>query len=171
MARGLGEGGRPGSPPEVDEEVYRSESETGFRNRSIAWFLKELGILEGEVDLALESYFRQCALRVSALDLAKLGAAFAFDGALPGGGRLMAPRTARTVKSLMMSCGLYDGSGDFGVEAGIPAKSGVGGGIMAAARGRYGIGSFGPALDGRGNSVAGVAMLTRLSAELGLFSL
>ena len=156
---------------EVDGEVAASESATGFRNRSIGWFLKELGLVEGDVDEALATYFSQCAIRLDAASLARLGAIFAFDGVLPGGKRLLSTRTARIVKSLMMTCGLYDGSGDFGVEAGLPAKSGVGGGILAAAKGRFGLASFGPALDGRGNSVAGVAMLTELSRELDLFEL
>jgi len=160
-----------GAKPGVDEAVFESERTTGSRNRSIGWFLKHLGILEGEVDEALDTYFRQCSIKVDARDLAVLGAVFAFDGLLPGGGRALSARTARIVKSLMLTCGLYDGSGDFGVEAGLPAKSGVGGGIVASAKGRFGIGSFGPSLDEQGNSIAGVSMLTRLSSELGLFSL
>jgi len=173
MSRALRGSGAPGweYAPAVDEAVYESERATGFRNRSIAWFLKELGILEGEVDEALDSYFLQCSISVDALALAAFGAVLAFDGELPRGGRLVSRRTARIVKSLMMSCGLYDGSGDFGVEAGLPAKSGVGGGIMACAKGRYGIGTFGPALDDRGNSVAGVAMIAALSERLELFAL
>ncbi len=159
------------APLAVDRDVARSESETGFRNRSIAWFLKERGLLEGDVDEALATYFSQCAIRMDAAAMARIGAAFAFDGLLPGGRRLMAARHARIIKSLMMTCGLYDGSGDFGVEAGLPAKSGVGGGILAAARARFGIAAFGPALDERGNSVAGISMLAGLSRELDLFEL
>ncbi|HUX39057.1 MAG TPA: glutaminase A [Rectinemataceae bacterium] len=165
-----GDGGNS-APVEVDRGVALSESETGFRNRSIAWFLKERGLIEGDVDEALATYFSQCAIRMDAASLARIGAAFAFDGLLPGGSRLMAPRHARIVKSLMMTCGLYDGSGDFGVEAGLPAKSGVGGGILAAAKARFGIATFGPALDERGNSLAGISMLTSLSRELDLFEL
>lgn len=159
------------SAPAVDAAVARSEYDTGFRNRSIAWFLRELGLVDGDVDEALTTYFSQCAIKLDAASLARLGALFAFDGNLPGGRRLLSRRNARIVKSLMMTCGLYDGSGEFGVEAGLPAKSGVGGGILAAAKGRFGIGTFGPALDARGNSVAGVAMLSALSRELDLFEL
>ncbi|MBN1242192.1 MAG: glutaminase A [Spirochaetales bacterium] len=155
-----------------DEEVFRSERETGARNRSIAWFLAELGLLACPVEDALDVYFRQCAALVDALDLARIGAVLALDGLEPGTGeRLMAQRSARVVKALMFSCGLYDESGEFGVDAGLPAKSGVGGGLMAAAPGRCGIGAFGPALDRRGNSVAGLAMVRSLSAELGLYAL
>ncbi|HOX31441.1 MAG TPA: glutaminase A [Spirochaetales bacterium] len=160
----------------LDEEVYRSEAATANKNRSIAWFLKELGLVEGEVDEALDGYFRQCATLVDAASLSRCGACLALDGLEPGsaggsGRRLMSERAARVTKALMCSCGLYDGSGAFCVEAGIPAKSGVGGGILASARGRAGIGSYGPALDPRGNSAAGLSIVEGLSRELGLFAL
>jgi len=156
----------------IDEDVYRSEAGTASRNRSIAWFLEDLGLLGTGVEEALDAYFRQCALLLDASELARVGALLALDGILPGSGRrLVSARTARVVKGLMLTCGLYDGSGEFGVDAGIPAKSGVGGGIMAAAKRRLGLGTFGPALDARGNSVAGLHMLRRLSEELDLFSL
>ena len=162
--------GRPGVG--IDEGAYASEAETASRNRSIGWFLKELGLIDGEVDACLDAYFRQCAILLDATDLARAGALLAFDGVAPWSGeRILSVRSARTVKSLMATCGLYDGSGEFGVDAGIPAKSGVGGGIMAAAKRRLGVGTFGPALDARGNSVAGLHMLRRLSEELDLFSL
>ncbi|MBL8968051.1 MAG: glutaminase A [Spirochaetaceae bacterium] len=155
-----------------DETVYASERGTANRNRSIAWFLKELGLLDGDVEESLEAYFLQCSMLLDAADLARAGSLLAYDGVAPWSGeRLLAVRTARIVKSLMATCGLYDGSGEFGVDAGLPAKSGVGGGILAAAKRRCGIGSFGPALDPRGNSVAGTHMLKRLSAELDLFAL
>jgi len=156
----------------VDEIVYVSERDTAARNRAIGWFLKELGLIEGAVDEALDAYFRQCAILLNAVDLARIGAVLAFDGIEPKSGkRCISARTSHIVKSLMMTCGLYDGSGEFGVEAGIPAKSGVGGGILAAAKRRCGIGTFGPALDKRGNSAAGIMMIKRLSAELDLFAL
>lgn len=152
-----------------DEEVYISEKATAARNRSIAWFLKELDILPGEVEETLDVYFRQCAVSVDTMDLARIGAILCTDGMDPtNGSRLLAPRTTRVIKSLMVTCGLYDGSGEFAVDVGIPAKSGVGGGIMATVRDRMGIGVYGPALDQRGNSVAGLDALQRLSAELDL---
>jgi glutaminase len=152
-----------------DEEVYISEKATAARNRSIAWFLKELDILPGEVEETLDVYFRQCAVSVDALDLARIGAILCTDGVDPTtGNRLLAPRTTRVIKSLMVTCGLYDGSGEFAVDVGIPAKSGVGGGIMATVRDRMGIGVYGPALDRHGNSCAGLEALQRLSDELDL---
>ncbi|GAB1455214.1 MAG: glutaminase A [Spirochaetia bacterium] len=152
-----------------DDDVYLSEKSTAARNRSIAWFLKELGILTGEVEETLDQYFRQCAVSLDAVDLARIGAVLALDGIDPiGKERVLAARTARICKSLMVTCGLYDGSGEFAVDVGIPAKSGVGGGIMASVRDRMGIGVYGPALDERGNSSAGLEALRRLSAELDL---
>ncbi|HTX73518.1 MAG TPA: glutaminase A [Rectinemataceae bacterium] len=167
----------------IDEEVFRSEAMTASRNRSIAWFLDELGLLDAPVDTALECYFRQCALRVDAARLSHFGACLALDGKLPGGaGTAFSMRTARLVKGLMLTCGLYDGSGEFCAAAGIPAKSGVGGGIVASAkaatsplrigerafRAPLGIAAYGPALDERGNSVAALFLLRRLSEEWGL---
>jgi glutaminase len=157
---------------EADEEVYRSESATANRNRSIAWFLKDLGLIDGGVDEALDGYFRQCSTLVNARALSRFGAVLALDGLEPGGGeRLLSVRAARVTKGLMASCGLYDGSGAFGAEAGIAAKSGVGGGILASSHKRLGIGVFGPALDLRGNSVAGLRIIEGLSEELDLFAL
>ncbi len=163
-------GGLVGRPVvERDEEVYLSEKETAARNRSIAWFLKELGLLEGGVEDALDVYFRQCAVSMDAVDLARVGAILAMDGIDPvRGSRAMAARTARVCKSLMVTCGMYDGSGEFAVDVGVPAKSGVGGGIMAAVRDRLGLGVYGPALDERGNSAGGLAALRALSDELDL---
>ncbi len=153
----------------VNGEVYESEKATGFRNNSLAWFLKDLGVLEGSVEDALDLYFRQCSMEITARDLARIGAFLANNGVVPlTGKRLVSERTARIVKSLMFTCGLYDGSGEFGVEVGLPAKSGVGGGIVAAVPQRLGIGVFGPALDERGNSLAGVRILEKLSREFNL---
>jgi glutaminase len=155
-----------------DTEVSSSEAETANRNRSIAWFLKELGLLDSPVDVTLDAYFHQCATLVDAASLARFAAILAFDGIETASGRrMMTPRAARVTKALMMSCGLYDGSGSFCVEAGIPAKSGVGGGIAAAAKGRYGIATYGPALDAHGNSLAGTLIIRGLSEALDLFEI
>lgn len=157
------------SDVERDEDVYISEKGTAARNRSIAWFLKELDLLPGEVEETLDVYFRQCAVSVDAVDLARAGAVLCLDGMDPvRGERVLAASTARVCKSLMVTCGMYDGSGEFAVDVGIPAKSGVGGGIMATVRDRMGIGVYGPALDDRGNSAAGLEALRRLSDTLDL---
>jgi len=156
----------------IDAAVRDSERDSAARNRAIAWFLSELGLLEGDVDETLDLYFRQCAIMLCAEDLARAGLVLALDGMLPdGGGRLLEARNAHIVKSLMSTCGLYDGSGEFSVETGIPAKSGVGGGIMGAVRDRCGIAAFGPALDERGNSSGGIEALRLLSDEYGLRAL
>ncbi len=161
-----------GKTAAMDKEVFASEAATANRNRFIAWFLKDLGIMEGEVEEGLDAYFRQCAMCVTAVDLSRLGSCLALDGLEPRSGReLMSRRAARVTKALMLSCGLYDGSGEFCVDAGIPAKSGVGGGIVAAARGRLGIGTYGPSLDLRGNSIAGSIVICALSEALDLFEL
>jgi glutaminase len=157
---------------EADEEVRSSEAATANRNRSIAWFLKELGLIDGPVEETLDAYFLQCAALVDAASLARFAACLALDGLEAGSGRrLMSRRAARVTKALMMSCGLYDGSGSFCVEAGMPAKSGVGGGIAAAARGRCGIGTWGPSLDAQGNSLAGSHIVRSLSEALDLFGI
>ncbi|MBN2874356.1 MAG: glutaminase A [Spirochaetales bacterium] len=153
----------------LDESVYASEKATAARNRSIAWFLKELGLVPADVEDTLDVYFRQCAVLVDAVDLARIGAELSLDGVDPvSGARVLDARTARVCKSLMVTCGLYDGSGEFAVDVGVPAKSGVGGGILATVRDRMGIGVYGPALDAHGNSAAGLEALRLLSAELDL---
>ena len=155
--------------PDMDRAVYLSEKATAARNRSIAWFLRELGLLPGDVEETLDVYFRQCALALDAVELSRAGAMLAFDGLDPvAGTRRVSERTAHVIKSLMVTCGLYDGSGEFAVEVGVPAKSGVGGGILAAVRDRMGVGAYGPALDDSGNSAAGVEALRRLSEALDL---
>lgn len=159
--------GRPGLAQ--DDAVYASEKATAARNRSIAWFLKELGLVSGDVEETLDLYFRQCATLVDAVDLSRAAAVLAMDGHDPvRGERILPASVARTIKSLMATCGLYDGSGEFAVKVGIPAKSGVGGGIMAAVRDRMGLGVWGPSLDERGNSIAGIEALRLLSDELDL---
>lgn len=155
------------SDVEVDMAVYLSERESGHRNRALAWFLKSVGNLSGNVDDILDSYFLQCSLLVTSDDLALLGATLASGGVTPLTGKpVVSPEVARIVRTIMATCGMYDGSGEFAVRAGIPAKSGVGGGICAAVHKRFGIGACGPSLDEKGNSVAGVAMLSALSHHL-----
>lgn len=149
--------------------VYTSEKETGYRNRALAHFMKDVGVLEGDVEEVLDLYFRQCSIQVDSRDIAMLGAVLALDGISPlTGEALVSRKLARLVKTFMVTCGMYDGSGEFAIKVGIPAKSGVGGGIMAVVPGNMGIGVFGPALDSRGNSVGGVKALEFLSEKLDL---
>lgn len=153
----------------VNEEVYQSEQETGDRNRALAYFMKSNNILTGSVEESLEVYFKQCSIEVNSRDISRIGAMLANDGVLPWTGeRIVSRETARIVKTIMVTCGMYDESGEFAVHIGIPAKSGVGGGIMAAVPRRMGIGVFGPSLDDKGNSIAGIKMLQELSNELDL---
>lgn len=153
----------------LDEAVYRSEAETGDRNRAIGYLLASKGVMHGDVLKCLDLYFRLCSLSVNARSLAGLGLTLASGGVNPGNGvRLLDERVVRTVKTLMFTCGMYDGSGEFAVRVGIPAKSGVGGGISGCVENRMGIGCYGPSLDAKGNSIGGTKMLEHLSRELHL---
>jgi glutaminase len=152
-----------------NQEVYRSESTTGFRNRALANFMKDAGIIEGDVEEVLDLYFKQCAVEVNAVDIAMMGAVLAGDGVSPVTGDILIPKSiARLVKTFMVTCGMYDASGEFAVRVGLPAKSGVGGGILAAVPGKMGIGVYGPALDGKGNSAGGIKVLEYISRNLNL---
>lgn len=154
---------------DVNEEVYLSEKVTGERNRALAYFLSSTQDMEGDVEDILDVYFRHCSIEVTAKDLAIMGATIAEDGKNPfTGEEVLSPEICRIVRALMVTCGTYDGSGEFAVRIGIPCKSGVGGGIMASLPGMMGIGVFGPALDYRGNSLAGAKILEMLSEENGL---
>ncbi|MBR5260246.1 MAG: glutaminase A [Eggerthellaceae bacterium] len=157
--------------PDIDlnEPVYHSEAQTGDRNRAIAYLLKSKGVLMADPEETLDLYFRLCALNVTAKSWATLGLVLANDGENPiTSQHVIAPNHARAINSLMFTCGMYDGSGEFGVKVGIPAKSGVGGGIACSVKGRMGIGVYGPALDEKGNSVGGLAALEYLSHALHL---
>jgi glutaminase len=152
-----------------NKKVYESEKQTGDRNRSLAYFMKSTGVIEGNVEDVLDVYFKQCSIEMSCTEIARIGAMLANNGVLPWNGETVISRNvARIVKTIMVTCGLYDESGQFAVQVGIPAKSGVGGGIVAAVPGRMGIGVIGPALDAKGNSIAGVKILEELSRELDL---
>ena len=153
----------------LDEKVYRSEMSTVARNRAIAYLLESKGVINGNVEEALDFYVRMCSLSVTAEGLANLGLLLANDGVDPnGGGRLLESDTVRVVKTIMLTCGMYDGSGEFAVRVGLPTKSGVGGGLLSLADGQMGIGIYGPALDIKGNSIAGEQMLRFLSSQLHL---
>ena len=151
----------------VDEDVYRSEKSHGSKNRALAYLLKSYGLLEGGVEEVLDCYFWACSIRVDCRDLANIGAALSNRGRLPVSNQRVFPsHLARYVNAVLMTCGMYNGSGEFAVRVGIPAKSGVAGGIMGVVPTRMGIGIYAPALDGKGNSLAGIQLLERLSREL-----
>jgi glutaminase len=152
----------------VDEEVAASESETGARNRSLAWFMKNFGNLENPVETVLRAYFRQCAVAMSCRQLARAGLFLAFDGRDPETGAQVCPsHRARRINSVMMLCGHYDNSGEFAFRVGLPGKSGVGGGILAIAPGHGAIAAWSPALNQAGTSAAGAAALEALVERTG----
>lgn len=153
---------------DVDEEVYLSEKATGNKNRALAFLMRSCGLLDGEVEEVLDCYFRACSIRVDCKDLARIAFVLANKGRDFLGNQLFPARYAHYVNAVMMTCGMYDGAGDFAVTVGVPAKSGVGGGIMAVVPGRMGIGIYSPALDKKGNSIAGIRILRRLSQRLEL---
>lgn len=153
----------------VDNSVFLSEKVTGDRNRSMLYFLKSIGNIEGNVEDILDLYFMQCAIKATSKDLARIGLVIANAGYDPIRKKRIVPkRAAQIVASIMATCGMYDESGEFAVKVGIPAKSGVGGGILCSVPKRYGIGVFGPALDHKGNSKAGVKLLEALSSQYDL---
>ena len=153
---------------DVNYKIYCGESETGNRNRAMGYFLKGEGIIEGNVEDALDIYFKQCSIEVTAKTLAKIGLFLANNGKLSTGEIVITPKIATIVKTLMVTCGMYDSSGEFAVRAGIPSKSGVGGGILSVVPGKMRIGVYGPSLDKKGNSIAGISLLEDLSTELNL---
>ena len=154
---------------EVDENVYLSEKLTGNKNRALAYMLKAYGMLEDKVEDVLDCYFRACSIKASSRDLANIAFVLARRGKnLKTSEEICSDEYAKYINAVMMTCGMYDGSGEFAVNVGVPAKSGVGGGIMAVVPGKMGIGLYSPALDSKGNSVAGIKALEMLSKELDL---
>lgn len=153
---------------DVDEEVYQSEKATGNKNRALAFLMKSCGLLDGDVEEVLDCYFRACSIRVDCRDLARIAFVLSNKGKTFLGDELFPARYAHYVNAVMLTCGMYDGAGDFALTVGVPAKSGVGGGIMAVVPGRMGIGIYSPSLNKKGNSIAGLRMLRRLSRQLEL---
>lgn len=152
----------------VDEPTYRSESQTGNRNRAIGYLLQNAGIFDG-VEQTLDLYFRQCSILVTARDLAVMGATLANLGTNPLTGKeVLGMDAARDVLSVMLTCGMYDFAGEWVRRVGVPAKSGVSGGIMASVNRQLGFACYSPRLDAQGNSVRGIRFCTDFSDELGL---
>ena len=154
---------------DLDDAVYQSEKTTGHRNRAIGHMLRNFDIVENDPDPALDLYFRQCSIRVECRDLAVMAATLAAGGTNPiTRERVVSPAIVRDLLCVMTTCGMYDYAGEWVYRVGMPAKSGVGGGILAVLPGRLGIGIFSPRLDLRGNSVRGVLACERLSKDWGL---
>lgn len=148
---------------QVQETVFRSEKATGSKNRALAYLLKAYGMVTDPAEDMLECYFKACSIGANCQDLARIAKELACREH-----SLLKPEHARYVNATLMTCGMYDGSGEFALNVGIPAKSGVGGGIMGVVPGRMGIGVYSPALDKKGNSVAGIRVMEFLSRELEL---
>ncbi len=153
----------------LDEKVFISENSTGDRNRAIAWLLKNNKIIKTDVEQSLLNYFKQCSLLVSAKDLAIMGATLACNGINPvTKKRVISVENALKTMSIMVSSGMYDYSGEWVYRVGFPAKSGVGGGIIAALPSQFGLGTFSPALDQQGNSVRGIEVCKKVSSHYNL---
>jgi len=156
----------------VDDAVHASEVATGNRNRAIAWLLRNYSVLQGDVDAVLDTYFRQCAVLVTSRDLAVMAATLANRGINPVTGvQVITPHVVARTLSVMTSSGMYDYAGEWIYRVGMPAKSGVGGGIVAALPSQLGLGTFSPRLDSHGNSARGLRVCEALSARFDLHML
>jgi glutaminase len=153
----------------LDQEVVGSALRTNHRNRGLAWLLAAHQGLAGDPEEAVDLYTRQCCLTVSATDLAVMGATLADGGVNPvSGEQVVAPEVARAALAMMAVAGLYETSGDWLVDVGVPAKSGISGGLVAVSPGKGALGVWSPPLDRAGNSVRGQRAAAFLAAELGL---
>ena len=152
---------------DVDEAVAASEAGHGARNTALAYLMAAHGNMRSGVDVALDAYFRQCSIAMSCAEVAKATLFLARHGVRTDGSRLLSVPQAKRLNAIMMTCGAYDAAGEFAFRVGLPGKSGVGGGIVAVIPGRGTVCVWSPGLDRRGNSVAGVAALDRLTSETG----
>ncbi len=157
----------------LDEAVFQSERATAHRNRSIAHLMRHFDVIDGDIDASLDVYFQQCSILANVTDLSQMAATLAGGGLQPKtGARVLQKETVRDVLSLMFTCGMYDSAGEWAFEVGLPAKSGVSGGLIAVVPGRMGIAVYSPLIDSRGHSCRGVAVIRELANELnlGIFS-
>lgn len=153
----------------INEGVYLSESLTGDRNRALAYIQKACGNIDGDVPSALDFYFRTCSISCNCEDLAYYSSLLANGGKdVITGEQILNPTHVKVVKTIMVTCGLYDGSGGFAMRVGMPGKSGVGGGIIASCEKTLGIAAFSPALDVNGNSCGAYKIMSYMSEKLGL---
>jgi glutaminase len=153
----------------MDERTLGSARATNHRNRGLAHLLAGLGALDGDPLEAVELYTRQCCLAVTAVDLAVMGATLADGGTNPlTGGRVVDPETAHATLAVMTIAGMYETSGDWLFDVGMPGKSGIGGGIVTVSPGKGALGTYSPLLDAAGNSVRGELAVRHLTRSLGL---
>jgi glutaminase len=153
----------------VHDEMYASASESNSRNRALALLLADRGALDGDPATVTDIYTRTSCLEVTAADLAVMGATLAAGGVNPvTGARIVDPDIARATTAVMAVAGLYETSGDWLLDVGLPGKSGIGGGIVTVSPGRGGLGTFAPPLDDAGNSVKGQLVARQLARDLGL---
>ncbi|MDH7972318.1 glutaminase [Sphingomonas sp. AR_OL41] len=152
----------------IDERVAEAELRSGFRNTALANYMRAFGNIHHAAELVLGVYFHQCALAMSCRQLALAGRYLMAGGRNPATGlSVVSPQRARRINALMMTCGHYDGSGEFAFRVGLPGKSGVGGGILAVVPGRASIAVWSPGLNERGNSQLGAVALERLVQRTG----
>jgi glutaminase len=153
----------------IDGSVLASESATGNRNRAIAYLMLNFGVIDEDVNHTLHQYFSQCALLVNCRDLAMMAATLANMGANPVTGEPVFDfQYIKDVLAVMFTCGLYDHAGEWAYRVGLPAKSGVGGGLLAVVNRQLGIAVYSPRLDAKGNSVRGIEVCRELASRLGL---
>lgn len=158
-----------GKPMAADMSVFLSEKATGHRNRAIAHLMLNFGILDPNVEETLDFYFQQCSLLVDSQNLATMAATLANRGVNPVTGvRALKPEYIKDILTVMFTCGLYDFAGEFAYTTGLPAKSGVGGGMIAVSPGRAGIGIYSPLLDEHGTPIRAVKVCEELSSRFGL---
>lgn len=158
-----------GREHDVSMPIFLSEKATGHRNRAMAYLMLNFGMVSDKIDETLDLYFQQCSILVNARDLAMLSATLANGGVNPiTQERAIDEQYVQDVISVMLTCGMYDASGEWCYRVGMPAKSGVGGGITAVAPGILGIGTFSPLLDAKGNSARGIKVCETISRDFGL---
>lgn len=158
-----------GSAPVLLDDLYESETATNFNNRAISWLLKNYGRIYDEVDMSLDLYTRQCSLGITSSQLAIMGATIANNGLNPVTGKqVFDPEISPKITTMIASVGFYQNTGDWLYTSGIPAKTGVGGGVMGVMPGLFGIAAFAPPLDEAGNSVRAQAAIKLFMGKLGL---
>ena len=158
-----------GSAPQLIDELYKSETATNFNNKSIAWLLKNYNRIYDDPDMALDIYTRQCSIGVTARQLATMAATIANSGVNPVTGKaVFKPELTPKIASMMATVGFYEHTGDWLFTTGLPAKTGVGGGIMGVVPGVMGVAAFAPPLDGAGNSVKAQKALAFIAGHLNL---